>query len=55
MLRAPAADRPAALWSSFCVSWSVRLPAPSRRRVATAARITMRVASKQAYICRDCG
>jgi hypothetical protein len=55
MLRAPAADRPAALWSSFCVSWSVRLPAPSRRRVARAARITMRVASKQAYICRDCG
>ncbi|GJN25475.1 hypothetical protein PR202_gb13305 [Eleusine coracana subsp. coracana] len=58
MMRAPAADRPAALQSSFCATWSVRLPAPARRRAAraaTAARITMRVASKQAYICRDCG
>ncbi|KAL6654162.1 hypothetical protein ACP70R_007627 [Stipagrostis hirtigluma subsp. patula] len=60
MLRAPAApspDRPA-LRSSFSAPWSVRLPAPARRRAAraaTAARITMRVTSKQAYICRDCG
>ncbi|CAN6372222.1 unnamed protein product, partial [Urochloa humidicola] len=52
--RAPAAP----LRSSFSTPWSVRLPAPARRRAAraaTAARITMRVASKQAYICRDCG
>jgi hypothetical protein len=53
LARAPAAP---ALRSSFSASpWSVRMPAPARRRVATAARITMRVASKQAYICRDCG
>ncbi|TVU24610.1 hypothetical protein EJB05_27058 [Eragrostis curvula] len=61
LLRAPAtpaADRPAALRSPFSAPWSVRLPAPARRRVAraaTAARITMRTASKQTYICRDCG
>nr|CAB3489915.1 unnamed protein product [Digitaria exilis] len=61
LLRAPAAaERSAAapLWSSFSAPSAVRLPAPARRRVArvaTAARITMRVASKQAYICRDCG
>ncbi|EES09846.1 hypothetical protein BDA96_05G148900 [Sorghum bicolor] len=56
LLRAPA---PAPLRSSFSSApCSLRLPAPARRRVAraaAAARITMRVASKQAYICRDCG
>ncbi|XP_062183149.1 uncharacterized protein LOC133887215 [Phragmites australis] len=63
LLRAPAtpsSDRSARLRSSFCAPWSVRLPAPSPSRLrlataATAARITMRVASKQSYICRDCG
>ncbi|KAK1272033.1 hypothetical protein QJS04_geneDACA020993 [Acorus gramineus] len=36
---------------------SVRLPLPPVRRskTATAPRFSMRVASKQAYICRDCG
>ncbi|PUZ45060.1 hypothetical protein GQ55_8G189800 [Panicum hallii var. hallii] len=58
LLRAP--ERPSApLRSSFSAPWlGLRLPAPARRRAAraaTAARITMRVASKQAYICRDCG
>ncbi|CAN6381390.1 unnamed protein product, partial [Urochloa humidicola] len=56
LARTPAAA--AQLRSTFSAPWSVRLPAPARRRVAraaTAARITMRVASKQAYICRDCG
>nr|CAB3491665.1 unnamed protein product [Digitaria exilis] len=64
LLRAPAAaERSAAappLRSSFSAPWAVRVPAPAARRrvaraAATAARITMRVASKQAYICRDCG
>ncbi|KAJ1253435.1 hypothetical protein BS78_K257300 [Paspalum vaginatum] len=58
LLRAPAAGRPAPLRTPFSAPWSLRMPAPARRRVAraaTAARITMRVASKQAYICRDCG
>ncbi|XP_039824286.1 uncharacterized protein LOC120686179 [Panicum virgatum] len=45
--------------SSFSAPWpALRQPAPAQRRAAasTAARIiTMRVASKQAYICRDCG
>ncbi|XP_039777121.1 uncharacterized protein LOC120644535 [Panicum virgatum] len=53
LARAPAAP----LRSSFSAPWpALRLPAPARRRAgAAAARITMRVASKQAYICRDCG
>ncbi|XP_008667065.1 uncharacterized protein [Zea mays] len=55
LMRAPAAQRSAPPRPSFSAPWSLRLPAPARRRVATAARITMRVASKQAYICRDCG
>ncbi|XP_066342747.1 uncharacterized protein [Miscanthus floridulus] len=60
LLRAPAPAQRSAppLRSSFSTPCSLRLPAPARRRVAraaTAARITMRVASKQAYICRDCG
>lgn len=58
LLRAPAAPSSERLRSSFSAPWSLRMPAPARRRVAraaTAARITMRVASKQAYICRDCG
>ncbi|XP_062196886.1 uncharacterized protein LOC133899873 [Phragmites australis] len=56
--RTPSSDRHALPRPSFCAPWSVRVPAPARRpvaRSATAARITMRVASKQAYICRDCG
>ncbi|CAM0879440.1 unnamed protein product [Alopecurus aequalis] len=59
LLRAPA-GRPA-LRSAFCAPpLSVRMPAPSRAMSTAAARITMRfggggVASKQAYICRDCG
>ncbi|PWZ41567.1 hypothetical protein Zm00014a_029411 [Zea mays] len=55
LMRAPAPQRSAPPRPSFSAPWSLRLPAPARRRVATAARITMRVASKQAYICRDCG
>ncbi|WVZ51436.1 hypothetical protein U9M48_002584 [Paspalum notatum var. saurae] len=59
LLRAPAAHRSAPLRTTFSAPWSLRMPAPARRRpvarAATAARITMRVASKQAYICRDCG
>ena len=55
LARAPAAPPR----SSFSAPWpALRQPAPARRRAAasTAARIiTMRVASKQAYICRDCG
>ncbi|KAL6890216.1 hypothetical protein ACP4OV_008979 [Aristida adscensionis] len=58
LMRAPATPA-TPLRSSFCAPWSVRLPAARRqgggRRAATAARITMRVTSKQAYICRDCG
>ncbi|OEL23550.1 hypothetical protein BAE44_0015434 [Dichanthelium oligosanthes] len=57
LLQAPASSlaRAPRLRPSFSAPWSV---VPARRRVArvaTAARITMRVASKQAYICRDCG
>lgn len=55
LMRAPAPQRSAPPRPSFSAPWSLRLPAPARRRVATAPRITMRVASKQAYICRDCG
>ncbi|KAK1648831.1 hypothetical protein QYE76_066636 [Lolium multiflorum] len=57
LLRAPA-GRPA-LRSVFCaLPLSVRMPSPTRATFWEAARITMRfggVASKQAYICRDCG
>ncbi|KQJ88360.1 uncharacterized protein LOC100829949 [Brachypodium distachyon] len=60
LLRAAPAAGPA-LRSAFCAPpLSVRLPgrATSMAASASAARITMRfggVASKQAYICRDCG
>lgn len=58
LMRAPAGG-PARLRSAFCAPpLLVRLPAPGRARSVAAARITMRfgrVASKQAYICRDCG
>jgi rubredoxin len=59
-LRAPAAAAAPLRSSSFCTPLSLPAPAPPRRgaRASTAsARITMRfgVASKQAYICRDCG
>uniref|UniRef100_A0A0E0MFY4 Rubredoxin-like domain-containing protein n=1 Tax=Oryza punctata TaxID=4537 RepID=A0A0E0MFY4_ORYPU len=61
-LRAPAAAPPlrSSSSSSFCAPLSLPAPALAPRRGARAtasARITMRfgVASKQAYICRDCG
>lgn len=58
LMRAPAGG-PARLRSAFCAPpLLVRLPAPGRARPGAAARITMRfgrVATKQAYICRDCG
>ena len=57
LLRAPAGLP--ALRSAFCaLPVSVRMPATRRAMSAAASRITMRfggVASKQAYICRDCG
>ncbi|XVF11351.1 hypothetical protein REPUB_Repub08aG0020200 [Reevesia pubescens] len=54
-LRAPS-DR-FALKSAFC-SPSLHLLLPSRHQLPTASsapKFSMRVASKQAYICRDCG
>ena len=57
LLRAPAGLP--VLRSVFCAPpVSVRMPATRRAMSAAASRITMRfggVASKQAYICRDCG
>ncbi|KAL5204045.1 hypothetical protein ABZP36_008916 [Zizania latifolia] len=58
-LQAPSPLLRAPLRSSFCAP-SLPMPArprPRGARAASAARITMRfgVASKQAYICRDCG
>lgn len=50
--------RPALQSAFYAPPLSVRMPAPGRVKSAAAARITMRfggVASKQAYICRDCG
>ncbi|KAF5731008.1 hypothetical protein HS088_TW19G00611 [Tripterygium wilfordii] len=48
-----------AVKSYFFSSYSLHLLLPphqkTRATVATAPRISMRVASKQAYICRDCG
>ncbi|CAN4086547.1 unnamed protein product [Withania somnifera] len=41
--------------SFFSPSIHLLLPPPSFSRTATAPKISMRVASKQAYICRDCG
>ncbi|KAH7867346.1 hypothetical protein Vadar_032287 [Vaccinium darrowii] len=56
-LRRP--SNPFALKSSFfSTSLQLLLPPRPRRqppRVSTAPRISMRLASKQSYICRDCG
>ncbi|KAF0896328.1 hypothetical protein E2562_021864 [Oryza meyeriana var. granulata] len=58
-LQAPSSLPRAPLRSSFSAPFSLSLPVARRRgaRATAAARITMRfgVASKQAYICRDCG
>jgi hypothetical protein len=57
LLRAPA-GRPALRSAFYALPLSVRTPAPGRATSAVGPRITMRfggVASKQAYICRDCG
>ncbi|XP_038683777.1 uncharacterized protein LOC119984082 [Tripterygium wilfordii] len=52
-------DRFALKSSFFSSSYSLHLLLPrhqkTRAAAATAPRISMRVASKQAYICRDCG
>ncbi|XVF08580.1 hypothetical protein REPUB_Repub07fG0015600 [Reevesia pubescens] len=51
-LRAPS-DRFALKSPFFAPSFHLLLP--SRPQLATAPKFSMRVASKQAYICRDCG
>uniref|UniRef100_A0A7N0SZL2 Rubredoxin-like domain-containing protein n=1 Tax=Kalanchoe fedtschenkoi TaxID=63787 RepID=A0A7N0SZL2_KALFE len=45
-----------ALRSSFVPSFSLVIASPQKQpKAQTAPRISMRTASKQAYICRDCG
>ncbi|KAL3015419.1 hypothetical protein AAZX31_06G156000 [Glycine max] len=46
---------PLALKSSFFSGSLNLLLHPNQQLTSGAARISMRVASKQAYICRDCG
>ncbi|XP_021287268.1 uncharacterized protein LOC110418772 [Herrania umbratica] len=53
-LRAPS-DRFALKSAFFSTSLHLLLPSPQQLPTATAPRFSMRVASKQAYICRDCG
>lgn len=53
-LRVPS-DRNALRSAYFSPSVRLLLPSTPRSATATAPRVSMRVASKQAYICRDCG
>ncbi|KAL5724497.1 hypothetical protein ACHQM5_007750 [Ranunculus cassubicifolius] len=53
-LRRPS-DRFALRSSFFSSSLRIVLIPPQKHKLATAPKFSMRVSSKQAYICRDCG